>query len=130
MKVAGQWLELGRHGLIHLNAVITAFIVIPIISKMATKIGKRKAFLVSTFFIYVGYILKWWGFDIELNEKFNQTELGQTLTNGLASIFNFLDPYLDSIGMSWFSIDTLVVCHGLFLYQFHFLLLVWAVYLP
>ncbi len=27
------------------------------------------------------------------------------MTNGVASIFEFLNPYLDSIGMSWFSID-------------------------
>lgn len=88
-----------------INAVITAFIVIPIISKMATKIGKRNAFLVSTFLSIVGYILKWWGFDVELNEQFNQTALADTLNTGVASLFNFLNPYLDSIGMSWFSID-------------------------
>ncbi|RRO11909.1 MFS transporter [Flavobacteriaceae bacterium 14752] len=88
-----------------LNAVITAFIVIPIISKMATKIGKRNAFLVSTFISIVGYILKWWGFDLELNEQFNQTELGMSLTNGLASIFDAINPFLDSVGMTWFSIE-------------------------
>jgi GPH family glycoside/pentoside/hexuronide:cation symporter len=88
-----------------INALITAFIVIPIISKMATKIGKRNAFLVSTFLSIVGYILKWWGFDVELNEQFNQTAFADTLNGGVASIFEFLNPYLDSIGMSWFSVD-------------------------
>lgn len=88
-----------------LNAVITAFIVIPIISKMATKWGKRNAFLISTFLSIIGYILKWWGFDIALNDSFNETALGKSMTNGVASIFEFLNPYLDSIGMSWFSID-------------------------
>ena len=88
-----------------LNAIITAFIVIPIISRMATKWGKRKAFLISTFLSIIGYILKWWGFDIELNNSFNQTSLGQSMNNGVASIFDFLNPYLDSMGMSWFSID-------------------------
>jgi len=88
-----------------LNAVITAFIVIPIISKMATKIGKRNAFLVSTFLSIIGYILKWWGFDVTLNERFNQTSLAGTLNNGVGSVFNFLNPYLESVGMSWFSID-------------------------
>lgn len=88
-----------------LNAIITAFIVIPIISKMATKIGKRNAFLVSTFLSIIGYILKWWGFDVELNEQFNQTELGMSLTNGLGAIFDTLNPYLDSVGMTWFSIE-------------------------
>lgn len=88
-----------------LNAILTAFIVIPIISWMATKWGKRNAFLISTFLSIIGYILKWWGFDIELNNSFNQTSFGQTLNSGIASIFDFLNPYLDSAGMSWFSID-------------------------
>lgn len=88
-----------------INAIITAFIVIPIISKMATKIGKKNAFLVSTFLSIVGYILKWWGFDLELNNQFNQTELGQSLNSGLGAIFEALNPFLESIGASWFSID-------------------------
>lgn len=88
-----------------LNAMITALIVIPIISKMATKWGKRNAFLISTFLSIIGYILKWWGFDIELNNRFNQTSFGQSLNNSVASAFEFLNPYLDSLGMSWFSID-------------------------
>lgn len=89
-----------------LNAVITAFIVIPITSKMATKWGKRKAFLITTALSIIGYVLKWWGFDIELNESFNQTDMGQSMTSGVASLFEFLNPYLESAGMSWFSIDT------------------------
>ncbi|MDC6365145.1 MULTISPECIES: MFS transporter [Flavobacteriaceae] len=88
-----------------LNAMITAFLVIPIISKMATKWGKRKAFLISTFLSIIGYSLKWWGFDIQLNDSFNQTAFGQSLNSGVASIFNFLDPYLESVGMTWFSVD-------------------------
>ncbi len=88
-----------------LNAIITAFLVIPIISKMATKWGKRNAFLISTFLSIIGYILKWWGFDVQLNDSFNQTSFGQSLNNGVASIFDFLNPYLESAGMSWFSID-------------------------
>jgi GPH family glycoside/pentoside/hexuronide:cation symporter len=88
-----------------LNAILTAFIVIPIISKMATKWGKRNAFLISTFLSIIGYILKWWGFDVELNAKFNQTGFGQSLNSGVASIFDAINPFLDSVGMSWFSID-------------------------
>ena len=88
-----------------LNAIITAFLVIPIISKMATKWGKRNAFLISTFLSIVGYSLKWWGFDIELNNSFNQTSLGQGLNSGVAAIFDFLNPFLESVGMTWFSID-------------------------
>ena len=46
-----------------ITAVITAFAVIPIISKIAEKYGKRNAFIISTIISIVGYILKWWGFD-------------------------------------------------------------------
>ncbi|MBD0831840.1 MFS transporter [Aestuariibaculum sediminum] len=88
-----------------INAILTAFLVIPIISRMATKFGKRNAFLISTFLSIVGYGLKWWGFDIELNDAFNQTSFGQSLNHGVASIFDALNPYLDKVGMSWFSID-------------------------
>ncbi|MBZ9787264.1 MFS transporter [Psychroflexus sp. CAK57W] len=100
-EVAGTWPAWFNS----LNAVITAFIVIPIVSKMATKIGKRKAFLIATFLSIIGYILKWWGFDIELNERFNQTAVGEGLTNALGTLFNFLNPYLESIGASWFTIN-------------------------
>jgi len=88
-----------------INAVVTAFIVIPIISKIATRIGKRNAFLLSTFLSIVGYILKWWGFDVELNEQFNQTVLGESLNAGLGTLFEFLNPFLESIGATWFTID-------------------------
>lgn len=44
------------------SALITAFLVIPVITYMSTKIGKRKAFIVSTLISIVGYSLKWWGF--------------------------------------------------------------------
>ena len=47
-----------------LNAMITAFIVIPIISRMAK--DEVKAFIVSTFISIIGYMLKWWGFDKDL----------------------------------------------------------------
>ena len=88
-----------------INAIITAFVVIPIISKIATKIGKRNAFLLSTFLSILGYVLKWWGFDVELNAQFNETALGQSLTQGLGTVFNFLNPFFESIGASWFTIN-------------------------
>ena len=88
-----------------INAMLTAFIVIPIISKMASKWGKRKAFLISTALSIVGYTLKWWGFDKELNSQFNETGLGKGLNAGIGSIFETLNPILDNVGMSWFTID-------------------------
>ncbi|OUR90832.1 MFS transporter [Flavobacteriales bacterium 34_180_T64] len=89
-----------------LTALITAFMVIPIISRIANKWGKRKAFIISTVISIIGYSLKWWGFDNELNAEFNQTSFGQGLNNFVVSIFDAINPFLDSIGMSWFSMDT------------------------
>ncbi|MFK7905860.1 MAG: MFS transporter [Chitinophagales bacterium] len=47
------------------SAFATAFMVIPIVSWMANKWGKRKAFLLSTAISIVGYGLKWWAFNPE-----------------------------------------------------------------
>ncbi|HMU45028.1 MAG TPA: MFS transporter [Chitinophagaceae bacterium] len=44
------------------SAFATAFLVIPVISWMATHFGKRKAFIISTIISIIGYGLKWWGF--------------------------------------------------------------------
>lgn len=88
-----------------LSAIITAFVVIPIISAMANKWGKRKAFIISTVISIVGYIMKWWGFDIALNEKFNKTGLAQSMNSGAASFFDYINPTLEQLHMSWFSVD-------------------------
>ena len=48
-----------------ITAVATAFLVIPIVSKIADLFGKRKAFIISTALPIVGYVLKWWGFSPE-----------------------------------------------------------------
>lgn len=87
------------------TALVTAFMVIPIISRIANKWGKRRAFIISTVISIFGYILKWWGFDNTLNAQFNQTSFGQGINSFVASIFDVINPFLDSIGMSWFSMD-------------------------
>jgi len=48
------------------SAIITAFLVIPVISAIANKVGKRNAFIISTFISIIGYSLKWWGFNPEI----------------------------------------------------------------
>jgi len=48
-----------------ISALVTALLIIPTISWMANKWGKRKAFLISTAISMVGYALKWWGFNPE-----------------------------------------------------------------
>ncbi|MEE4178368.1 MAG: MFS transporter [Bacteroides sp.] len=48
------------------SALATAFLVIPIITKMANKWGKRNAFIASTAISMVGYALKWYGFNPEI----------------------------------------------------------------
>jgi GPH family glycoside/pentoside/hexuronide:cation symporter len=47
------------------SAIITAFLVIPVISAIASRVGKRNAFIISTFISIGGYLLKWWGFNPE-----------------------------------------------------------------
>ncbi len=89
-----------------ITAITTAFVVIPIISAIANKWGKRKAFIISTVISIIGYLMKWWGFDLERNENFNNTGLGQSLNSGVAALFDSINPFLESIGMTWFSIDT------------------------
>lgn len=88
-----------------ITAILTAFFVIPIITWMSNKWGKRTAFIISTAISILGYLLKWFGFDTGLNAQFNQTGISKGLTNIVGSIFDFLNPFLDKIGMSWFSID-------------------------
>ncbi|OEK08969.1 sugar:proton symporter [Flavivirga aquatica] len=48
-----------------MTAMVTAFAVIPVVSWIANKWGKRKAFVISTVISIVGYLLKWWGFSPE-----------------------------------------------------------------
>lgn len=45
------------------SAVATAFLVIPVISQAAQRIGKRNTFILATGFSIIGYLLKWWGFN-------------------------------------------------------------------
>jgi GPH family glycoside/pentoside/hexuronide:cation symporter len=45
------------------SAGVTAFLVIPVITWISNKLGKRNAFIISTVISIIGYILKWWGFD-------------------------------------------------------------------
>ena len=49
------------------NSIITAFLVIPIITKLAVKYGKKQAFMISTIISIVGYVLKWWCFTPDAN---------------------------------------------------------------
>lgn len=56
---AGQW----PAWFSTVSAMSTAFLIIPVITWMSNKWGKRNAFLVSTAISMVGYALKWWGFN-------------------------------------------------------------------
>jgi len=93
-----------------ISAVFTAFLVIPIVTKMANTWGKRKAFIAASFISVIGYLLKWWGFNTELNASFNESALAQSMTRGIQSVFDAIGPTLERLNMSWFSIDT---SHGI-----------------
>ena len=45
------------------SAFATAFLVIPIVTKLSIKFGKRNAFIIATLLSIIGYALKWWGFN-------------------------------------------------------------------
>ena len=45
------------------SALATAFLVIPVITFISTRVGKRNAFIIATLISMVGYVLKWWGFN-------------------------------------------------------------------
>jgi GPH family glycoside/pentoside/hexuronide:cation symporter len=47
------------------SAMATAFIVIPIVTKLSEKVGKKNAFIIATLISIIGYVLKWWGFNPE-----------------------------------------------------------------
>lgn len=46
-----------------ISALATAFLVIPVITFIASKVGKKNAFIISTVISFFGYILKWWCFN-------------------------------------------------------------------
>jgi glycoside/pentoside/hexuronide:cation symporter, GPH family len=48
-----------------ISALATAFLIIPVVTWMSNKWGKRNAFIISTMLSIVGYMLKWWGFNPE-----------------------------------------------------------------
>lgn len=45
------------------SAFSTAFLIIPVITWISNRWGKRNAFIFSTILSIIGYILKWWGFN-------------------------------------------------------------------
>ena len=47
------------------SALCTAFLIIPIITWMSNRWGKKNAFVIATFISIIGYGLKWWGFNPE-----------------------------------------------------------------
>jgi len=58
-SAAGQWPA--WFGTI--SAVATAILVIPVITFISQKTGKKNAFIVATLISMIGYVLKWWGFN-------------------------------------------------------------------
>jgi GPH family glycoside/pentoside/hexuronide:cation symporter len=46
-----------------ISSMATAFLVIPIVTKLSEKVGKKNAFIIATLLSIIGYTLKWWGFN-------------------------------------------------------------------
>jgi len=45
------------------SSMATAFLVIPVVTKLSEKTGKKNAFIIATLLSIIGYGLKWWGFN-------------------------------------------------------------------
>ncbi len=58
---AGQWPA--WFGTI--SSIGTAFLVIPVITFISERVGKKNAFIIATLLSMIGYVLKWWGFNPE-----------------------------------------------------------------
>ena len=56
---AGQWPA--WFGTI--SSIATAFLIIPIVTFISEKVGKKNAFIIATLLSMIGYGLKWWGFN-------------------------------------------------------------------
>ena len=46
-----------------ISALATMFLVIPVVTKISEKLGKKNAFIIATLISIIGYGLKWWGFN-------------------------------------------------------------------
>ncbi len=47
------------------SSIATAFLVIPVVTFISGKVGKKNAFIIATLLSMIGYGLKWWGFNPE-----------------------------------------------------------------
>jgi GPH family glycoside/pentoside/hexuronide:cation symporter len=45
------------------SAVVSFFVIFPLITKMATKLGKRNTLLITIPLSIIGYAMKWWGYN-------------------------------------------------------------------
>jgi len=45
------------------SSFATAFLVIPVVTFISEKVGKKNAFIIATLLSMIGYTLKWWGFN-------------------------------------------------------------------
>lgn len=62
MEDAGYWPPIYST----ISAASTAFLIIPVVTRISTKVGKKNAFIISTLLSIIGYALKWWGFNPEI----------------------------------------------------------------
>ncbi len=46
-----------------ISSICTAFMIIPIITWISNKLGKKNAFVIASAISIFGYLLKWWGFN-------------------------------------------------------------------
>jgi len=57
-----EWREHGPLGFLQSVRYLPLFLIIPIVTMLSSKFGKKNAFIISTVLSIIGYGLKWWGF--------------------------------------------------------------------
>nr|HPH24548.1 MFS transporter [Chitinophagaceae bacterium] len=69
-----------------IGAVVTSVLVIPVVTFLANKFGKKNAFIISTVISIIGYMLKWIGF-VEVDENTIMLFRDATLQVGVVKFF-------------------------------------------
>jgi glycoside/pentoside/hexuronide:cation symporter, GPH family len=72
------------------SSVATAFLVIPIITFISGKVGKRNAFIISILISTIGYILKWWAFQYSITEHWMMFIPLPLISFGIGGLFTLM----------------------------------------
>jgi GPH family glycoside/pentoside/hexuronide:cation symporter len=72
------------------SSFATAFLIIPIITFMSGKFGKRNAFIISILISTVGYIFKWWAFQYAIETHWLMFVPLPLISFGIGGLFTLM----------------------------------------